>query len=217
MDSANPLPPTSDDDRGLVERLRAHDEAAFRTLLGRYHRATVRLAAAYVTSEAVAEEVAQEAWMAALRGIAGFEGRSTFKGWLFRIVANTAKKRASREARSIPLSDLAGDEGDDGPAVDPGRFETSGRWVGHWSAPPEAWDDAEERLLAGEARAILRRAIEALPPLQRQVITIRDVEECTSEEACEILGITEANQRVLLHRARSRLRQTLETHLRGDP
>lgn len=220
----HPSGPPGDDD-ALVARLRARDEAAFRDLLRRHHRATVRLAGAYVRSAAVAEEVAQEAWMAVLQGIDGFEGRSSFKGWLFRIAANCAKKRAVREARSIPMSALVNDKDGDGgdlealePAVDPDRFNAEGRWVGHWSAPPAAWGGgAEERLLSGEARAVILREIETLPPLQRQVITLRDVDDCSSEEACEILGITEANQRVLLHRARSRVRAVLEKHMGGEP
>jgi RNA polymerase sigma-70 factor (ECF subfamily) len=215
--TARPLP-KSDDDGSLVERLRHRDEAAFNALLSRYHRATVRLAGTFVRSQAVAEEAAQEAWIAVLRGIDGFRGQCSFKGWLFQIVSNTAKRRALREARSIPLSALGADDDDaDEPSVDPGRFHGSGRWEGHWSAPPARWAEPEERLLAGEVRALACKAIEALPPLQRQVITIRDIEGCTSEEACGILGITEANQRVLLHRARSRVRRALDAHLGGQP
>jgi RNA polymerase sigma-70 factor (ECF subfamily) len=214
--AARPLP-KSDDDGSLVERLRLRDEAAFNALLSRYHRATIRLAGTFVRSQAVAEEAAQEAWIAVLRGIDGFRGQSSFKGWLFQIVSNTAKRRALREARSIPISALCADDEGDEPSVDPARFHGSGRWEGHWSAPPQRWAEPEERLLAGEARALVCKEIEALPPLQRQVITIRDIEGCTSEEACAILGITEANQRVLLHRARSRVRRALDAHLGGEP
>jgi RNA polymerase sigma-70 factor (ECF subfamily) len=235
MDPVLPSLAKPNDDSGLVERLRARDEAALKVLLARYHRATVRLAGAFARSEAVAEEVAQDAWIAVVQGIDGFKGQSSFRAWLFQIVSNIAKRRALREARSVPLSALGADDDADEPAVDPSRFNASGRWVGHWSAPPEPWGGPEERLLAGEARTLICKEIEALPPLQRQVITIRDIEGCTSEEACAILGITEANQRVLLHRARSRVRRALEAqvgrwgsgspdgalrpkpHLRGEP
>lgn len=200
------------DDVALVEKLRARDEAALRALLARYYRGTVRLAGAYVRSEAVAEEVAQEVWMAVLGGIEGFEGKSSFKSWLFRIVVNAAKKRGAREARSVPFSSLeTSDEGE--PVVDPDRFASSGRWVGHWIAPPVRRPD--EQLLAGEAAALVREAIEALPDLQRQVITLCDVNGCSPEEVSEILGVTAVNQRVLLHRARSKVRSVLEEKLGG--
>ncbi len=200
------------DDLALVEKLRARDEAALRALLARYYRGTVRLAGAYVRSEAVAEEVAQEVWMAVLGGIEGFEGKSSFKSWLFRIVVNAAKKRGAREARSVPFSSLeTSDEGE--PVVDPDRFASSGRWVGHWIAPPVRRPD--EQLLAGEAAALVREAIEALPDLQRQVITLCDVNGCSPEEVSEILGVTAVNQRVLLHRARSKVRSVLEEKLGG--
>jgi RNA polymerase sigma-70 factor, ECF subfamily len=206
-----------DADAALVERLRAGDEAAFRALLGRYHRAVVRVIGAVVRRPAVAEEIAQEAWISVVRGLSGFDGRGSLKGWIFRIAINAAKARVAREAREIPASSL-GDDGDDGggePAVDPARFQDEGRWVGHWSAPPAPWPD--ERLLSAETRALIAREIDALPPLQRQVITLRDTQDLEADETCGILGITEANQRVLLHRARSKVRQALELHLRGAP
>lgn len=205
--------PSLAEDDPLVERLRARDEAAFRALLQRHHRAVVRLAGAYVRSAAVAEEVAQEAWIGVLQGLSGFEGRSSFKGWLFRIAVNIAKNRAQREARHLPASSLDG-EGDE-PTVDPARFNEEGRWVGHWSDPPVPWPEPEAHLLAAETRALIAREIDGLPPTQRRVITLRDVEDLDAEETCEILGITEANQRVLLHRARARIRQALERHFRG--
>jgi RNA polymerase sigma-70 factor (ECF subfamily) len=207
-------------DDQLVEGLRARAEDAFMLLLRRYHRAALRIAGAYVKSDAAAEEVVQEAWIAVLHGIDGFEGRSAFKTWLFRIVANGAKKRSVLDARSVPFSALAGAGDADEPSVDPGRFNPGtedARWAGHWESPPSAWNEPEERFLSAETRAVIGRAIEALPPAQRQVITLRDVQECTSEETCEILEITEANQRVLLHRARSKVRQALELHLGGAP
>lgn len=203
------------DDLALVDKLRARDEAALRALLARYYRGTVRLAGAYVRSEAVAEEVAQEVWMAVLGGIEGFEGKSSFKSWLFRIVVNAAKRRGAREARSVPLSSLeASERSDEGePVVDPDRFASSGRWVGHWIAPPVRRPD--EQLLAGEAAALVREAIDTLPDLQRQVITLCDVNGCSPDEVSEILGVTAVNQRVLLHRARSKVRAILEEKLGG--
>jgi len=207
--------PHESDDQ-LVEGLRARDEGAFMLLLRRYHRAAIRIASAYVKNEAAAEEVLQEAWMAVLHGIDGFEGRSTFKTWLFRIVANGAKKRALLDARSVPFSALGGADDQDEPAVDPGRFNPDDtRWAGHWASPPTMWSEPEERFLSAETRAVIGRAIDDLPPAQRQVITLRDVQECTAEETCAILEITEANQRVLLHRARTKVRQALELHLGG--
>lgn len=223
MERSDERTPLRDEDEGLVARVRARDEAAFKALLGRHYRATIRLASAFVRSEAVAEEVAQEAWIAVLQGIDGFEGRSSFKAWLLRIVANAAKKRAAREARSVPISavssiDREGVEMSGEAAVDLDRFASSGRWVGHWTAPPAPWGaEAEERLLSGEVKALILAEIEALPGLSRLVITLRDVDGCSSEEACEVLGITEVNQRVLLHRARSRVRRALEDYLRGEP
>ena len=206
--------PESDDQ--LVEGLRARDEEAFMLLLRRYHRGAIRVAGAYVKSDAAAEEVVQEAWMAVLHGIDGFEMRSSFKTWLFRIVANGAKKRALLDARSVPFSALGGADDTDEPSVDPARFNPEdSRWAGHWAAPPTLWSEPEERFLSAETRAVIARAIEDLPQAQRQVITLRDVQECTSEETCAILEITEANQRVLLHRARSRVRQAIELHLGG--
>jgi RNA polymerase sigma-70 factor, ECF subfamily len=217
MPSVSPPEPISSDvDSLLIERLRARDEGAFKMLLHRYHRAAVRLAGAHVKSEAVAEEVAQEAWLAVLSGVAGFEGRSSFRTWLFRIVVNAAKRRGAQEARSLPVSSLLEEAEECAElAVDPNRFNATGRWEGHWSSPPTPWNQPEERLLSAELRALIGQEIDALPSLQRQVITLRDIQECSAEETCEILGITEANQRVLLHRARSKVRRALEVHWQG--
>jgi RNA polymerase sigma-70 factor (ECF subfamily) len=207
--------PAAGDDAELVARLRAGDEDAFRALLRRHHRAMVRVIGAIVRRAAVAEEIAQEAWINVMRGLDGFDGRGSLKGWIFRIAVNAAKSRAAREAREIPASSLGDDDDGGESAVDPARFQDEGRWVGHWSAPPVPWPD--ERLLSAETRALIARAIDALPALQRQVIALRDTQELDADETCSILGITEANQRVLLHRARSKVRQALETHLRGAP
>jgi RNA polymerase sigma-70 factor (ECF subfamily) len=196
----------SPDEARLVEGLRAGDEEAFRTLMREYGGAMLRVAQMYVSSRAVAEEVVQEAWLGVLKGIGRFEGRSSLKTWLFRIVANTAKTRGVREARSIPFSSLAGDDED---AVDPDRFLGPGeRFPGHWAAPPEG------RLLAAEAMDVIEDAIERLPPAQRTVITLRDIQGLSSEEVRNALELSETNQRVLLHRARSKVRRALEEYMK---
>lgn len=196
----------SPEDASLVEGLRAGDEAAFRALMREYGGAMLRVAQMYVSSRAVAEDVVQDAWIGVLRGIGRFEGRSSLKTWLFRIVANTAKTRGVREARSIPFTSL-GDDSEGG--VDPDRFLGSGeRFPGHWAVPPEG------RVLAAEAMGVIERAIDALPPAQRAVITLRDIQGLSSEEVRNALDLTETNQRVLLHRARSKVRSALEEYMR---
>jgi RNA polymerase sigma-70 factor (ECF subfamily) len=202
----------------LVAALRARDEAAFAELIERHHTSLVRLAMSFVSSRAVAEEVAQEAWIGVLKGIDRFEGRSSLRTWIYRILTNTAKTRAQREARSIPFASLGGD-GEDGPAVDPDRFlpADDARWAGHWASAPRRWDDLPEaRLLGGETQDVIRQAIERLPHNQGEVIRLRDVEGFSSAEVCELLSLSEANQRVLLHRARTKVRAALENYLDGD-
>jgi RNA polymerase sigma-70 factor (ECF subfamily) len=202
----------SPEDARLVEGLRAGHEAAFAEVMRLYGAGMLRVAQMYVSSRAVAEEVVQEAWLGVLRGIGRFEGRSSLKTWLFRIVANTAKTRGVREARSVPFSALGEDSGE--PTVDPDRFLGDGeRFAGHWAVPPQAWAP-EGRLLAGEALAVIEREIEQLPPAQRAVITMRDVEGFTADEVCNALDLTETNGRVLLHRARAKVRSALEEYLR---
>jgi RNA polymerase sigma-70 factor (ECF subfamily) len=202
----------SPEDALLLEGLRAGDEAAFAAVMRMYGRGMLRVAEMYVSSRAVAEDVVQEAWVGVLRGIGRFEGRSSLKTWLYRIVANTAKTRGVRESRSIPFSSL-GDDGDEG-TVDADRFLGSGdRFPGHWSVPPQAWAP-EGRLLADETLEVVERAIEKLPSAQRAVITMRDVQGFTSEEVCNALDLTETNQRVLLHRARAKVRSALEEYMR---
>lgn len=205
-----------DPDAALVEPLRAGDEAAFRALLARYHRAVVRVVATVVRREAVAEEIAQEAWLRVARSIGSFDGRGSLRAWIFRIAINAARARAGREAREIPASSLAEDDASAEPTVDPARFHGEGRWVGHWSAPPGAWPRPDARLLSAELVALIGRAIDELPPLQRQVITLRDTQGLDADETCAIVGVSEANQRVLLHRARARVRAVLDSHLRGS-
>lgn len=204
----------SPQDARLVEGLRAGDEAAFAAVMREYGASMLRVAQMFVSSRAVAEEVVQEAWLGVLKGIGRFEGRSSLKTWLFRIVANTAKTRAVREARSIPFSAL-GDDSEGEAAVDPDRFLGAGeRFPGHWAVPPESWAGAPEgRLLARETMDVIERAIDGLPPAQRAVITMRDVQGFTSEEVCNALDLTETNQRVLLHRARSKVRGALEEYM----
>jgi RNA polymerase sigma-70 factor (ECF subfamily) len=202
----------SPEDALLVEGLRAGDEAAFATVMLMYGAGMLRVAEMYVSSRAVAEDVVAEAWVGVLRGIGRFEGRSSLKTWLYRIVANTAKTRGVRESRSVPFSSL-GDDGSEG-TVDGDRFIGSGeRFSGHWAAPPQAWAP-EGRLLAEETLEVVERAVDDLPPAQRAVITMRDIQGFTSEEVCNALDLTETNQRVLLHRARAKVRKALEDYMR---
>jgi len=206
------------DELHLLERLRKGDEAAFASLVDRHHGALIRLAMAYVSDHSIAEEVVQETWIGVLEGLDRFEGRSSLKTWIFRILTNKAKTRGVRESRHVSFSPLeASDENPEEPAVDPMRFQTTGHWAGYWVSYPQPWDEntPEKLLLSQEGTTFLEQAIEALPPKLRQIIVMRDVEGLSSEEACNILEISETNQRVLLHRARSRVRKTLEKYLEG--
>lgn len=190
-------------DAELLRRLRAGDEQAFVALVERYNGSMLRLAASFVPSRAVAEEVVQDTWLAVLRGLARFEGRSSLRTWIFTILVNRARTTGTREQRSIPVADTA-------PVVDASRFGPDGGW----SAPPEHWiEEAEDRIEAEKLAELLRGAIDALPGRQREVVLLRDVEGMSSAEVCEVLAITEANQRVLLHRGRGKLRQLLEAEI----
>jgi RNA polymerase sigma-70 factor (ECF subfamily) len=201
-------PGLSLEDTRLLRALREGDESAFASLLDAYHPGLVNLAMSYVRNRAVAEEVVQEAWVGVIRGLERFEGRSSLKTWIFRIVANIAKTHSVREGRSVPFSALG--EPDEGPSVDPERFGPDD----HWSSGPANWETIpEDRLQAKETLARIQEAIETLPPTQRAVVTLRDVEQWSSEEVCELLGVSEGNQRVLLHRARAKVRKALEQHL----
>jgi RNA polymerase sigma-70 factor (ECF subfamily) len=215
MPSQNPTAPLVRDDTRLVEALRAGDEAVFTALVRELGPSMLRVARLHVSSRAVAEEVVQEAWLGVLNGIGRFEGRSSLKTWVFRILTNTAKTRGERERRSIPFSAIARDEADaDEPAVDADRFRDEGRWAGHWAAPPSDWAASPEgRLLDAEAREVVDTAIAALPPAQATVIRMRDVDGFDADEVCNALEISETNQRVLLHRARSKVRRALEDYL----
>ena len=208
-------PATSTEELELLARLRRGDEAAFTQLVERLHGPMLRLAMVHVGNRAVAEEVVQDAWVGVLAQLDRFEGRSSLKTWVLRIVANQARTRAVRERRTLPFSTLDSLDEPGRPAVEPERFLPAGHmWAGHWASPPRSWRDVpEERLLSAETRAEVARAVELLAPAQRAVITLRDVEGMTAAETCELLGVTEGNQRVLLHRARSRVRRALERYL----
>jgi RNA polymerase sigma-70 factor, ECF subfamily len=201
------------DDAQLIDGLKQRDEVAFVRLVTCYQGRLLRLALMYASSHAVAEEIVQDAWLGVLQGIDKFEGRSSFKTWLFRILVNRARTRAEREARTIPFSALADASNTDEPAVSAGRFLPADdpNWPLHWAVPPRSWGASpEDQLLTAETLDVINAAIAKLPPVQRRVITVRDVEGWTAEEVCNVLGISETNQRVLLHRARSRVRGALE-------
>jgi RNA polymerase sigma-70 factor (ECF subfamily) len=202
------LPP----DDVLVARLRARDEAAFALVLDAWSGGMMRLARSFVSTNDSAAEVVQDAWLGVIEGIAKFEGRSSLKTWVYRILVNTAKRRGAREVRSVPWSSLPG-AADAGPTVDPSRFQGPGEpYPGHWREFPAVWPSPEQETLAGELRALVAAAVALLPDRQRIVITLRDVEGYGSDEVCSILEISAANQRVLLHRARAFVRSRLEAY-----
>jgi RNA polymerase sigma-70 factor, ECF subfamily len=217
------MSPVDEDPRGaavapeesdLLARLRAGDERAFEALVESHHGTMIAVARNYVRTRAVAEEVAQEAWLGVVKGLDRFEGRSSLRTWILRILVNTAVGRGGREARTVPFSSL-GDEHE--PAVDADRFRPpGGAFAGHWNAYPTDWSSLpEEALLGRETLDVAKREIEQLPDAQRAVITMRDVAGCSSEEVCNVLDVSAVNQRVLLHRARSKVRAALERHLDG--
>src|ERR671936_28467 len=201
------------DDAVLVRALRRGDEDSFAALVDAYSPALLRLAMTFVRTRDVAEEVVQETWVGVIRGIDRFEGRSSLKSWLFTILRNTAISRGEREQYSLPMSSLAADD-DDAPALDPDRFLPADhpQWPGHWAIGPTAWPVPEEGLMATETREVIASAISALPAPQRAVIALRDVEGWPAQEVCEALDVSEGNQRVLLHRARTKVRAALETY-----
>jgi RNA polymerase sigma-70 factor, ECF subfamily len=207
----------SPEDLALVQRIRAGDESAFMDLVERLRPAMLRVARMYVSTEAVAEEVVQEAWIGVLQGIDRFEGRSSLRTWIFRILANVAKTRGVRESRSVPFTSIGGDD-PGGPAVAADRFQGPfAQFPGAWSTVPDDWRGIpDERLLASETLAVVRRAIDALPPSQAAVIRMRDVLGMTADEVRNALDLSETNQRVLLHRARARVRRAVEEYVRSD-
>lgn len=206
----------SQTERMQLDALRRGDENAFRDLVAQYHASLVRIAQMYVDDREIAEQVAQEAWLGFLRGLERFEGRSSLKTWLFTIVSNLAKTRGKREKRSVPFSAFENyDRDTDDPVVPAARFYSVGdALAGHWVTPPAAWQgDPVTMALSGELRAYLDAAVQMLPEQQRAVLTLRDIEGWTADEVCNALGIAETNQRVLLHRARSKVRRALEAYL----
>lgn len=208
--STRPTARASSAELRWVARLRAADESAFSELVRRNQAALLRFALAFLPNRALAEEAVQDAWAAVIGGLPSFEGRSSLRTWIFRILANRAKTRLARERRSVPFSAL--EEFDlDEPAVDPARFSGNGGWT---EPPVGATDDGpEKRLIHKEAIRCLEQAMQELTPNQRAVVTLRDVEDLDSDEVRSVLGVAENNQRVLLHRGRSKLRQTLEEHV----
>ena len=197
---------SEDPDSELVSRVRAGDEGAFAELAGKYQGAMLSIARGYVPSGAVAEEVVQDAWIGVLRGIGRFERRSSFRTWLFRILVNRAISAGARERRSVPVDDME-------PVVDASRFDSGGTW----QAPPVPWtDDVDDKVIAAKIAVRILTAIKELPLHQGQVVTLRDVQGLSSDEVCAVLDISSANQRVLLHRGRSKLRQVIESEF-GRP
>lgn len=203
------------DEADLVERLRAGDEAAFERLVESYYGTMLTIAQSYVKTRAVAEEAVQDAWLGVLRGLDRFEGRSSLKTWIISIVINIAKTRGIREARTVPFAAFATETED--AAVEPDRFRgPDDAFPGHWWGYPSSWSELpDEMLLRRETLEVVTQAIKRLPDSQRIVISMRDIAGCRAEELCDALEVTEGNQRVLLHRARSRVRAALERHLDG--
>lgn len=210
--------PRVDREAALLARLRARDEEAFTTLVAAWTPGLLRVARAHVPSDAVAEEVVQETWIGVLRGLDGFEGRASMRTWVFRIMLNQARARGAREQRTVPFAALARAELDEPfAAVDPDRFLPADheRWPHHWAMPPRRFEQQPEQAAQdAQVLAVVRSTLAGLPPMQRLVMTMRDIEGWPADEVCDVLGITEVNQRVLLHRARSRVRAALEEHLR---
>ena len=192
-----------EDERALLERLRRGDEDAFQELVERHDGPLRRVARTFVHTSSAADEVVQETWLAVVRGLDEFEGRSSLRTWIFRILVNRARTYATRDARSLPFSAL---EEDEGPAVEPAAFDADGRWT---SAPSRLDFDPHSNLLRAELREHLIQAVDELAPAQRAVITLRDLIGLPADEVCELLDVSDGNQRVLLHRARSRVRSAL--------
>jgi RNA polymerase sigma-70 factor (ECF subfamily) len=201
------------DEAVLLARLRDGDERAFESVVERFYPSMIAIARSYVRSRAVAEEVVQEAWLGVLKGLDRFEERASLRTWVLQIVANIARTRAVREARSVPFSSFEDDGAE--PAVEPERFRDAGEpFPDHWRSYPTDWRTIpEQKLLSGETLDLVKQAIESLPETQKLVITLRDVTGCSADEVCETLGLSPENQRVLLHRARARVRARLERHV----
>ena len=205
--------PSSSIDRNddtLIDALRSGDESAFTALVDRWSSAMLRVALAHVANYAIAEEVVQEAWLTMLRSLDRFERRSSLRTWVLGIVVNIARARFRVERRLVPLPPE-----ETGPTIEPSRFLPADhpRWPHHWAIEPVPWKTPEDDLLAAETRTVINAAIAALPPAQREVLVLRDLEGVTAADACNILGVTDTHQRVLLHRARARVRNALERYL----
>ena len=215
MSEAEVQPSAAAEEQELLERLRAGDERAFETLVERHYPTMLAVARHYVSSRAVAEEVVQDAWLGVLKGLDSFEGRSSLRTWILRILVNRAKTRGARDSRTVPFASIM-PQGDEA-AVEPGRFRgPDDPFPGHWRAYPGTWQRLPEETLADrETLQIVLATIHQLPPPQRIVITMRDIQGCDAEEVCEALDVSEGNQRVLLHRARSKVRRALERHFDG--
>jgi RNA polymerase sigma-70 factor (ECF subfamily) len=202
-------------DAALVERLRAGDATAFAEIVRAWSPMMLQAASAYVSTDASAQEVVQDTWLAMIRGLDNFEGRSSLRTWILAILSNIGRSRGAREARTVPWSSL-GPADDAGPAVAPGRFRGSGDpWQGHWTllGKPRPWHDSpEDEIMIAETRSQLENGLAELPERQRIVVALRDVHGLSSDEVCALLGLSATNQRVLLHRGRSRLRGLLEVH-----
>jgi RNA polymerase sigma-70 factor, ECF subfamily len=199
-------------DEHIVAALRAGDERTFRELFERSYPMMQRVARGYVSSDAVAEEIVQDTWMAIVTGIERFQGRSALGTWMFSILTNQAKTHGARERRALPFASVAPADVEE-PAVDPDRFQRDDEaWPGHWATPPRPWQKPERRLLSLEAREQLKQALAQLPERQRLIVVLRDIEGLSSEEVCDLLELSQENQRVLLHRGRSRLRALLEEY-----
>ncbi|MFG1670927.1 RNA polymerase sigma factor [Streptomyces sp. Y7] len=212
MAGARELPP----DEVLVQRLRDGDEETFALVLDTWSGSMLRLAMSFVSTKDSAQETVQDTWLAVIKGIGDFEGRSSLKTWVYRILVNTAKSRGTKESRTVPFTSLLPEE--EGPTVEADRFRAPGEpYAGHWAVgrKPDPWHLPEDHVLRGEVRAMISEAIDELPPRLRTVITLRDVAGYGSEEVCDLLEISPGNQRVLLHRARALLRRKLETYLSG--
>lgn len=204
------------DESELIAALRRGDEVAFADLVREMTPSLTRVALAHVPSRAVADEVVQDTWVGVIKGIDRFEGRSALRTWIFQILLNNARSRGKREKRTLPFASLRrrAEEGRDEPAVDADRFQgRRGEQPGAWARPPEEWSSPEDRLETEATRGVLLEAIAALPPRQREVITLRDIQGYSSEEVRNALEVSETNQRVLLHRARSKVRQALDDHM----
>jgi RNA polymerase sigma-70 factor (ECF subfamily) len=214
----SPVEVDRSEDAVLVARLRAGDESAFTHVVDAWSPTMLRLARTFVSTDASAQEIVQETWLAVVRGLDRFEGRSSVRTWVFRILSNLGKTRGVREARSVPMSSLSRAD-TEGPTVDPSRFRgADDEWSNGWTlvGSPRAWSPSpEDAALAGEVRRQVATALQELPERQRTVVSLRDVHGMSADEVCVTLAISPANQRVLLHRGRARLRETLENYYRG--